>query len=596
MKGSASARPETARAVSGLAQYIDSASVGLRICFVTPFAWSQPHEVNTHVAGAAAALRRLGHEVTVLAPSNRTRDLLDGRRALQRGTDAEVIAVGPSIPISRRSSMGVPVGVRANLTLALARGRYDVVHGFEPGLPSLSYLALTTTHALTAATFFSADRLSYPPRRSRRDRLRARVDALLATSPATATAAAERFEGDYALIPLGVDSSLFRPGEKQRTIALELEPGGRSTMRALARLLRELPGWELTLLHTKPLGFRPPVPRDVRKRVHVRSVRRPAQRAAALGDASIFVPATEGEERLRLEAATAGAAIVEDGPEVAARVGALAADEAALARVAKDSVIDGASFDDVARELDAVYSRLVRKPHRRTDEGDDPLEGREWIVVDLHMHTDWSHDCSTPTADLLEHAEQIGLGGIAITDHNAFGGALEGVELARGRELIVIPGEEVKTDGQGEVIGLFLEEEIPRGMSFADTIAAIREQGGLVYLPHPFDRLHSIPDPATLHRHLAEIDVFEVFNARLLRDSFNDEALRFARKYRLLQGAGSDAHVLQGVGTGAVRMRRFDGAEEFLLSLRTAEVLRRPKSLAYLQSLKWVAQVKEKVR
>ena len=96
-------------------------------------------------------------------------------------------------------------------------------------------------------------------------------------------------------------------------------------------------------------------------------------------------------------------------------------------------------------------------------------------------------------------------------------------------------------------------------MSFADTIAAIREQGGVVYLPHPFDRLHAIPDPATLHRHVADIDVLEVYNARLLRDSFNDEALRFARKYRLLQGAGSDAHVLQGVGTGALRMRRFDG-------------------------------------
>ena len=158
-----------------------------------------------------------------------------------------------------------------------------------------------------------------------------------------------------------------------------------------------------------------------------------------------------------------------------------------------------------------------------------------------------------------------------------------------------IPGEEVKTDGQGEVIGLFLEEEIPRGLSFADTLAAIREQGGLVYLPHPFDRMHAIPDPATLHRHLAEIDVLEVFNARLLRDSFNDEALRFARKYRLLQGAGSDAHVLQGVGTGAVRMRRFDGPEEFLLSLRTAEILRRPKSLAYLQSLKWVAQARDRL-
>jgi predicted metal-dependent phosphoesterase TrpH len=133
-------------------------------------------------------------------------------------------------------------------------------------------------------------------------------------------------------------------------------------------------------------------------------------------------------------------------------------------------------------------------------------------------------------------------------------------------------------------------------MSFGDTIAAVREQGGLVYLPHPFDRLHAIPDAATLRRHLAEIDVFEVYNARLLFEAYNDEALRYARKYNLTMGAGSDAHVLQGVGTGGLRMRAFEDRDEFLLSLRTAEVLRRPKSLAYLQSLKWMAQVKEKVR
>jgi predicted metal-dependent phosphoesterase TrpH len=160
----------------------------------------------------------------------------------------------------------------------------------------------------------------------------------------------------------------------------------------------------------------------------------------------------------------------------------------------------------------------------------------------------------------------------------------------------VIPGEEIKTGGDGEVIGLFLQEEIPRGLTFAETVAAIRAQGGLVYVPHPFDRLHSIPTSATLQRHLAEIDVFEVYNARLLFEAYNDEALRFARKYNLTAAAGSDAHVLQGVGTGGVRMRRFDGPEEFLVSLRTAEVLRRPKSLAYLQGLKWVAQAKERVR
>jgi hypothetical protein len=133
-------------------------------------------------------------------------------------------------------------------------------------------------------------------------------------------------------------------------------------------------------------------------------------------------------------------------------------------------------------------------------------------------------------------------------------------------------------------------------MSFADTIAAIKEQDGIVYLPHPFDRMHAIPDAATLHRHLADIDVFEVYNARLLFEGYNDEALRFARKYNLTMGAGSDAHVLQGIGTGALRMRRFEDKEEFLVSLRSAEILRRPKSLLYLQSLKWAAQAKERVR
>jgi len=576
--------------------------VGLRICFVTPFAWSQPHEVNAHVDGAARGLRALGHDVTILAPSTRGKDLLAGRKALQRGTAAEVIAVGPSIPLSRRTHLGVPVGVRANLRLALARGGFDVVHGFEPGVPSLSYLALTAADTLTAATFLSTQRLSYPPSRARRDRFRARVDALLATSPEIASAAAERFEGDYTVVPCGVDTELFAPARKRRLVTIELEPGGRTLTRALTRLLASLPGWEASLVHTKPLGFRPSIPRKLRPRARVRRVRTPEQRAELLAPTAIFVPAEGGEERLALEARSAGALVL-NAPAgsveaVVEELRSLSSDPDEIATRATEGrrEAERESFTLLAAQLSELYGRLGDKRRSRRTSSDDPLGDREWISIDLHMHTDWSHDCSTGVEELLDHAESIGLGGIAITDHNVFGGAREGASLARDRDLVVISGEEVKTDGQGEVIGLFLREEIPRGMSFADTVAAIREQEGLVYLPHPFDRLHSIPDPATLHRHVSEIDVLEGFNARLLRDSFNDEALRFARKYRLLQGAGSDAHVLQGVGTGAVRMRRFADPEEFLLSLRTAEILRRPKSLAYLQSLKWMAQVKEKVR
>ena len=484
--------------------------MSLRICFVTPFAWSQPHEVNAHVDGAARALRERGHAVTILAPSSRARDLLAGRRALQRGDDAEVIAVGPSIPLSRRTNMGVPVAVRANLRLALTKGRFDVVHGFEPGLPSLSYLALDSTHALTAATFFSVDRLAYPARRSRRDRLRARVDALLATSEETAEAASDRFEGEYVIVPLGLDLNAFTPTPKRDVIAIELEVAGRATTRALLRLLTELPGWEATLMHTKPLGFRPAIPRSVRGRVRVRAARTLQQRLDALGPAAIFVPAPGGEDRLALEAAASGAAVLAgDDEDTVAGVARLARDtkQRSLEAQAARSRAETQSFEAVADELDQIYTRLTRKRRARPRADVDPLSDRDWITIDLHMHTDWSHDCSIPAEELVDHAEAIGLGGIAVTDHNVFGGALEAVEIARSRDLIVVPGEEVKTDDQGEVIGLFLEEEIPRGMTFADTIAAIREQGGLVYLPHPFDRMHSIPDPATVHRHLAEIDV-----------------------------------------------------------------------------------------
>jgi predicted metal-dependent phosphoesterase TrpH len=578
--------------------------MALRVCLVTPFAWSQPHSVNEHVAGVAGELRRLGHEATVLAPSGRARDLVDGRRALQRGTDAEVIAVGPAVPVSRRSHMGVPVGVRANLALALAGG-FDIVHGFEPGLPSISYLALRDAHTLAVASFFSPDRLAYPPGRAQRERIVTRVDALLASSEETATAAAARFPGDYRVLSEGVDLELFAAdGRKRNLIVAEWRPQARPLGRAVLRALRELPDWELAFVRTRPLFGRPFVPRTLADRVAVRTLRSGTVRAPLLKEAAVFVPAVEGLQRLRLEACAAGAALVEppgleEQPELAAaELARLAEDELYRARRSQEARAhaEEQSFAVVARDLERLYRGLSSRRREQPARSAAPLADREWIFADLHMHTNWSHDCSIEVEELLDYAEAQGLGAIAVTDHNTFGGALEAVEAARGRDLIVIPGEEIKTDRHGEVIGLFLQEEIPRGLTFGETIAAIRAQGGLVYLPHPFDRMHAIPDAATIHRHLAEIDIFEVYNARLLFETYNDEALRFARKYGLTVGAGSDAHVLQGVGTGALRMRSFDGPEEFLISLQGAEVLRRPRSLLYLQSLKWAAQAKERVR
>jgi predicted metal-dependent phosphoesterase TrpH len=576
--------------------------MGLRVCLVTPFSWSQPHSVNEHVDGVARELRALGNHVTVVAPSNRARDLAAGRRALQTGAGADVIAIGPAVPISRRSQMGVPVGARVNLELALGEGRFDIVHGVEPGLPSLSYLALRDAQSLAVATFFSPERLAYPPGRAQRERLLNRIDALLATSVPALTAAAERFPGAYELVSEGVDLELFSPAPKRQLIVVEWRPPTRPLARSVLRTLRELPDWELTFVRTRTVFGRPFVPRAVVDRVSIATLRSGTLRAGLLDEAAVFVPAPGGLNRLRLEAAAAGAAIADPPgldaqPELAgAAVGRLAEDDAHREREqqAARAWAEPQSFAAVARALDETYERLTQRRRPRRD--GDPLGDRPWILADLHMHTSWSHDCQIDVAELLDHAEGVGLAAIAVTDHNVFGGALEAAALARDRALVVIPGEEVKTDSQGEVIGLFLREEIPSGMPFGDTLAAIREQGGIVYLPHPFDRIHTCPDPATIHRHLAEIDVLEVYNARLLFDAYNEEAFRFARKYGLQMGAGSDAHVLQGVGTGVLRMRSFDGPEEFQLSLRTAQVLRRPRSLLYLQSLKWAAQAKERVR
>jgi predicted metal-dependent phosphoesterase TrpH len=243
----------------------------------------------------------------------------------------------------------------------------------------------------------------------------------------------------------------------------------------------------------------------------------------------------------------------------------------------------------VAAELEEVYRRLLARRHDPTGDPElrERISKRPLIEVDLHMHTDHSPDCATPVEVLLETARDRGLGAIAITDHNEVSGALEARRIAeRMGDIEVIVAEEVKTAEQGEVIGLFIEEKIPKGMTMAETIAAIREQGGLVYVPHPFDRFHSVPDYEHLLDIVEEIDILEVFNPRVALTTFNEEAERFARKYRIVPGAGSDSHVAQGLGSVRVRIHDFDGPAEFLEAMRDADITRKHKNLVYVQALK----------
>jgi predicted CoA-binding protein len=245
---------------------------------------------------------------------------------------------------------------------------------------------------------------------------------------------------------------------------------------------------------------------------------------------------------------------------------------------------------DAASELEDIYRALAARRH--PPGGDAALRrklaDRPLIDVDLHMHTDHSGDCATPVEVLLATAREQGLGAIAVTDHNEISGALEAAAQAAEAGVKVIVGEEVKTASQGEVIGLFIREKIPRGLSLEETVAEIRRQGGLVYVPHPFDRMHSVPDYEHLLKIVDDVDAIEVFNPRVAISAFNDEAVRFAAKYRIVAGAGSDSHVAQGLGSVRVRMRDFDGPTEFLQSLRDAEIVTRPSSLLYVQALKFL--------
>jgi predicted metal-dependent phosphoesterase TrpH len=183
----------------------------------------------------------------------------------------------------------------------------------------------------------------------------------------------------------------------------------------------------------------------------------------------------------------------------------------------------------------------------------------------------WSGD-STTTPD--EFATAIGASGldvVCITDHNAIDGA---VELRDRLACRVIVGEELRT-AAGEIIGLFLTERVPMGISHVDAAKAIRDQGGVVYIPHPFDPLRRNLTEAALYE-LAEadlIDAVEVLNAKTSLSSLNRRAATFAAEFGIVAGAGSDGHVPDALGAAYVEMDDFVTPMEFLASLATSTVI-----------------------
>lgn len=215
----------------------------------------------------------------------------------------------------------------------------------------------------------------------------------------------------------------------------------------------------------------------------------------------------------------------------------------------------------------ATAAAIERHPHLA-----DPCRAG-WVRVDMHSHTMFSGDSTTTLDEIVDAVTEAGIDVLCITDHNAIEGASRLTRALEGTCRIIV-GEEVRTH-TGEIIGLFLREKISFGANAADTARQIRDQGGIVYVPHPFD---------PMRRNLAErslielteaglVDAIEVHNSKTSLQSLNRKAREFAESHDVAMGAGSDAHVPLALGSAFVEMPEFDGPQDFLAKLREGVVV-----------------------
>jgi hypothetical protein len=604
--------------------------VPFSIAQVSPHPWEARTELGVYVERVAAELAARGHRVLVVAPSLSAREAAASRRALRDAREDPAALLGddgaPGLFLAGEvlaapgRGPGLPVDVARTVEELLTVLPLDFVHVHEPFAPSAASAALRHSRALNIGSFHEPTERLFSTQVARRfvELFFGRLDARIASYAATAALMEAHFPADYHVIAPMATQSPPRGEAPARLriafVAAEERAALRTFMRALRRLGTGV-DWEATVLGAMGSSSQSALRADLRARVSFLDDADGA-RARLLEHADVVVLASGGPlpaPGLALEAIGARAVplasrlevyeeVLADGDRgllfepgdvdtLAAQLARLAEDVALRERLvaAADDFRVSLSAQRVVDQLEEVYEAVAARRHEpapRRSAGRPPRGGRAMIDVDLHMHTDHSPDCATPVEVLLATAKQEGFGAIAITDHNEISGALEAVAKAEGVKVIV--GEEVKTATQGEVIGLFLSERIARGLTLEQTVAEIRRQGGLVYVPHPFDRMHTVPGYEHLLTILEEIDAIEVFNPRVAIGSFNEEAARFAAKYRLIAAAGSDAHVAAGLGSVRLRMRDFDGPEEFRDSLRDAEIHTKPSSLLYVQALKFL--------
>ena len=482
---------------------------------------------------ARGAGGRAGTGCVVLAPSRspelvrESRRLIRGRRVLRRPTAACACSASASCCRSRPARRGTPpappLDVARTLEEVLGHAPLDFVHVHEPFAPSTASVALRHSRALNVGTFHAPAERVISTQVARRfvERFFGRLDARTASFEATRELMERAFP---APLPGARARRRAVPAPRARDRAAELrlafvDHEDRQALRLFLRALRRLPddaGVARDRLHARrraPERAAQPPARPRRGR-HGRG-RRP--RRACSPRADIVVAASAGQAPapgLLVRALGAGAV---PGRRAAARLrgGAARRRAAGCCSSRGDADDAGRAARAAARPTPELRGRLARRasPRRRPSwpgaRVADALRGalrrgrrapapaarrrpvrarlaaRPLIDVDLHMHTDHSYDCATPVDVLLATAREQGLGAIAVTDHNEVSGALDARAKAEEYGVKVIVGEEVKTATQGEVIGLFLEEKIPRGLTLEETIAEIRAPGRARLRPAP---------------------------------------------------------------------------------------------------------------
>ena len=212
------------------------------------------------------------------------------------------------------------------------------------------------------------------------------------------------------------------------------------------------------------------------------------------------------------------------------------------------------------------------------------MNGERVLRVDLHTHTHYSPDSILSPRRFVETCRRKGINCVAVTDHKTIRGALAVQELADFR---VIVGEEIETSA-GQVIGLFLREEVRPGLSPEETIETVRAMGGIVGVPHPYDRVRSSPlREEALLRILAQVDIIEVFNARTIFQADNERSRRLAEQHGKAMSAATDAHTPWEIGGAYTEMPAFEGPGDFLAALGKGKVVGRRSFVGFHLLSSW---------